>query len=759
MKKNYKVNVAASFFVSMTAIPEATLANDEGSTLGNDGFSAFEEIVVTARKREETLQDIPVAVSAISGQDLEVKGLENAEDLFSLAPGLYYSQAGQRKNDEQFYLTIRGVGSSPVVEPSVGVFVDGIYMPSLGWSSEFLDVARVEVLRGPQGSLFGRNTLAGALNIVSKAPSDEFTGKVNVEISEFDAYKTAISLSGGLTDYIGASLSIFGTKTDGFVKNVVRNEEQDDRETYGGRAKLAFNISEASDFTVFVDYRKSEGRFNALGDASKGIRYRIDDPNTGIGVGSYTENHALAGKKYTTFSEDEQTTEVESYGAGATFDYDFRDFTLTSITGYRYVESIDQYDVDGVDALAINNATTEQEILSQEIRLASNDSERISYIGGLYLFSEELIQNRTLNTAPNTTVGGSNLLINAVGPGFPAIVRDDVNIERKGVALFGQLGFAITDQLNATFGLRYSYEEVDQAPDLFVDVLGGAVSADNELERSDDYAGISPSFSLNYDFNSSTMAYMSVATGFKGGGFTKEVPNTPEQNQSLDNEESTSYELGLKSRFLDDTVQMNAALFLTEIEEMQLATRVDIGGGIFIPSTANAGEAETRGLELEVLARPTEALELSLSLSYVDSEFKEYDQVPVGGGAMLYSRAGQRLPEVPELSGSFSASYNFRVKDVEITPSVTYRYIGDKFIGDGTDAVPFLEMDSYGVVDAQITAYLERFTLIAFVNNLSDKYYITNQEQNQAILSVAGKRSYSVPGAPREFGLRAIYEF
>lgn len=543
---------------------------------------------------------------------------------------------------------------------------------------------------------------------------------------------------------------------------MARSEDQDNRDTFGGRLKIAIDTSDDSSLIFVADYRSSEGRFNALGDASTGITFDVVDPNAPA-TGTFTEAHPLAGPRYTTFETAEQIIDVESYGLGLTFDYDFGPVSMTSITGYRFVESVDLYGIDGIDALATNDAVTKQEILSEELRFSSNSDGPFSYIAGVYLFSEKLIQNRTLDAVPNTTAGGSNLLVNIIGGGFPATVLDNVQIDREGIAFFGQASYAISDKVDLTAGLRYSYESVDQAPDLFVNIINGAVSARNTTVNSDSFDGLSPMASINYDINDDTMAYFSVATGFKGGGFTKEIPNTPDQNATLENETSISYEAGLKSVLFDGKVQLNTAVFRTDIKEMQLSTRINIGtptDPIFIPSTANAGKARTQGVELEFVARPTPRFQIQGSLAYIDSEFLEYVQVPSDGATIEYSRAGQQLPEVPEWTGSVSAQYSMSVSDsLEITPSVTYRYVGSKFIGDGTDAAPFLNMSSYDVVDAQVSMAFDDWTLIAYARNLFDSYYIVNQQMNQAVLSVPGRRAFSKPGAPRQVGVRAIFEF
>lgn len=728
-----------------------------------DSVRVIDKVVVTARKRAETAQDVPMAVTAVSGADIEARGYDTAEDLFAVTPGLYFSQRGQRNNDEQFFLTIRGIGSSPVVEPSVGVFVDGVYVPSLGWSADFLDLERVEVLRGPQGSLFGRNTQAGALNIITRKAGDTFNGKVIGEIAEFDTYKGQVSLSGPIADGVSLGFSGFTSSTDGYVTNVTRGEPQDDKEKFGARLRLDAELSDKAVVSLIGDYLSSEGRFNALGDADPSLSFRVVDPNSGIGTGSFTESHLLAGQRYTTFGNDEQTVDVENYGFGATLNYDFGAIDFTSITGYRYVEAQDRYDVDGVDAQAVNFATTEQEILSQELRLTSDNDGPFNWIGGLYLFSESLDQLRTLDARANP--GGTNILLTLVGPATDGMVNDNVLIERDGYALFGQGTYDITDRLDITVGLRYSYEDVEQTPDLMVNVVGGAISAINNQVQADDFDGFSPMASISYDWSENVMTYATVSTGFKAGGFTKEIPNLPTQNLALDNETSINYEIGLKSLLFSEQLLFNASVFRAELEDVQLSTRVNISTDpstpIFQPATTNAGEAESQGFEIDVLARPADGLTLRGNVAYTDTEFTEYIQIPAAGTVLEYDRSGQAFPEVPEWAGSFGIDYRLQFPGLayDIVPSATVRYLGEKFIGDGTDATPFLDIDSYTLLDAQVSIESEDWTFTLFANNVFDEYYFVNKQANQPILSVPGQRAYAKPGAPRQIGGRLTLNF
>lgn len=731
--------------------------------------SDMEEIVVTARKREESLQDVPVAITAISGAELEARGYAQARDLFASTPGLYFSQTGQRQNDEQFYLTIRGVGSAPVVEPSVGLFVDGIYITSLGWSSDFLDLERIEVLRGPQGALFGRNTEGGAVSIVTRKPDQTVRGRVMAEAAEFGSFKMSGATSGPLSDNVFAGVAAFASTTNGYMTNVTRKENQDNKDRFGGRVTLRALPSDSSEIILTGDYMKSDGRFDAYGDAVANQTVRVVDPQTPAGgIGTFLRSHTLAGRRYTTFGNDENTVRSENYGLGLSGTKDFGAFSMTSITGYRYVESRDSYDNDGIaTANSTNAAFTQQEIVSEELRFSSNGDDALSWIAGVYGFSEKLDQDRLSRFVSGVTAGPI-----AGDPNPSGFTSDNVDIKRKGLAGFGQLAYQVTSDLEFAVGARYSHEKVDQQPNLRVRVQipGSApatgprtvVDVTNNTRQKKSFNGFSPSGSLSYHLTSDLLVYGSVATGFKGGGFTKEIPNTPQQNAALDNEKSLNYELGLKGETPERVLSFNTALFYTKLKNQQLSTRIELAPGtnVYIPSTLNVGKGHAKGIEMEGVLRPVPEMRIVASASYTKSEFDDYVASPATSTAPAYNRAGQAFPEVPAWLASLSGEYDIALGgDMMLTPLLSWRFVDDKYIGQGNAALPFVTIESTSVFDGQLTFSSNAWSITAFVKNIGDKYYFVNRFQLQPATSAPGAQTYAKPAAPRQFGARFAYQF
>lgn len=748
----------SSTFATILCVPQARAEAPEGDA---QAMPSNDEIVVTARGRAEHLADVPMAVTVIKGDSLEKRGNTQTRELFGTVPGLYFSQPLHNLNDEQFYLTLRGVGSSPVVEPSVGLFVDGVYIPNLGWTVDLLDLDRVEVLRGPQGALFGRNTEGGALSIITRRPTSTPRARIIGEAASFDSYRTSAALSGPLGQDWAGGLVGFVSTTQGFAHNVVRNEMQDNRDRWGARLALSGRLGGAEVF-LSTDYARSTGRFDTYGDAVSGQVVTIVDPQAPAAQrGTFLRNNSLAGRRYTTYNDAENKVRADSYGFSLQVSANVAGLDATSITAYRAANSDDAYDQDGVaTAQSLHKTGTHQRIYSQEFRLASPDVERFSWLVGAYGFAERLRQSRVMTFYGGTPAGP----ILGSGDGF-GIVDDKVEIHRNGIALFAQGKFDVTESLELSVAGRYSYEKVDQDPNLRVRVQIGPsviVDATNNLARSKAFSGFVPSASLSYKLRPGALAYVSVATGYKGGGFTKEVPNMSSQNQPLKNETSLNYEAGFKGDLFDHRLLISASVFHTKIKDQQLATRVELapGTGIFLPSTLNVGRGHAKGVEIEGSARPFHGLILTGSLSYTDTKFDDYVASPAAGGLPAYNRAGQQFTEAPRWLASASVAYGFEVgKDTMITPTVSWRHVGKMLIGQGNVSVPFMTVDGYDIVDAQLELRSGPMSIAAFVRNAGDKYYFVNRFELQPATSAPGTRSFARPGPPRQFGVRASYDF
>ncbi|MFO0509629.1 MAG: TonB-dependent receptor, partial [Gammaproteobacteria bacterium] len=546
---------------------------------------ALDEVVVTARKRTETLQDIPLAVSAIDGATLQAQGIANITDTYSRVPNLYFTASGGASPTSDYqYLTIRGVGFNGGLEPAVGVFIDGMYQPQIGFDTSFLDAERVEVLRGPQGTLFGRNTQGGAVNIVTRKPGSEFGGRVELEGGRFGTYRGLVSLSGPVTDSLSAGLSLQYGSTDGYVRNTTLNRDYF-TEQLVARGSLVWSPSERLTGTLTVD-------------AS-----RRDMKELGLGV-------PLLCKCYNAIADQLGPDDYkDSNGIQLNVDWKLGDsVTLTSITGRRDVKSQMQWDWDAkpsnLTPVALNAVTQtnappivpiqvatqpvsasgiyqfqplEQEFTSQELRL-NGAGPRFDWLVGAYWFQQEMLQPRTVDHG----LAGAGVLP-------PLYIRERFTEKRDGWAAFGQVSFRPAEDWEITVGTRYSDETADTDGQRVINIANVAIRA---FLKTNNFSAdnVSSTASVSYAINPDVNVYATWSQGWKAGGINR-YPSRAGQDVPYADEKSTNYDVGLKATWLDGRLTTNLALFHIDIEQQQTLNVVPDPNGLTpITVIANAGK-------------------------------------------------------------------------------------------------------------------------------------------------------------------------
>ena len=427
MPKYANTNVAILSIVLTTLftfIPCGAVAQTDAES---EGDAVLEEVRVTARIREESILDIPVSVTAFDGLNLERQGIFSAPQLFGRVPSLYFSQNNSRQSTaDNRALVIRGVGANPVLEPSVGVFIDGIYVPSLGFDLEFLDIERVEVLRGPQGSLFGRNTEGGALRIITRKPSDEFRARGLIEVDDLESVRAMAALSGPLSDNFSASLTVGAADTDGWTRNTYLDLDGNDRTRALWRLALRYQVSDDTEIIFTADGKNEKG----------------SEQGTAINLSE--------GESYTFENDFDGDMEEDNNGFSLTIHHEFNNMSFTSLTGYRDISSSRAVDVDGEaegPSQVGNEQRTfaDQETWSQEFRLESDGSGAFDWIVGLYAYGDDEIYETDIQwdtyfaLSPDSPPGG-------------AVTRSEQN--KSGYSVFGQGYFsAFDDLLDLTVGL------------------------------------------------------------------------------------------------------------------------------------------------------------------------------------------------------------------------------------------------------------------------------------------------------------------
>lgn len=690
-----------------------------------NGAVVLEEIIVSARKRQETIQDVPLSVQVFSGDQIEQDRINNVEHLIGRVPNLSLSSNILSPGKDFLNIVIRGVGAQSAGAPAIGTFVDGAFVPALSFDIGFLDVERVEVLKGPQSTLFGRNTSGGALNIVLRRPDENTRAKVAFTYDEFETFRAQAAVAGQLSTNWFGGISADVSRTDGYLENpVIANASgavngaavpANDESRWSGRLALRYRPSDRADVNFAFD---------------RSVRTGLDGHP---GVPRGTEDYIVR-------SDFQIDADYENYGAALNIDYNFGNVDLTSVSAFRNVSSNLPFDFDGSPERGPNfqDFRTEQEIISQELRLSGSVGENFDWILGAYGFSEDSATRRLIQFQ-DLVFGG--LLVDA----------QDQTLERSGFAVFSDFVWRLTDRLEVNAGIRYADEDVDS--EIIIDFTAPLIGLDFDESGSGTIgdSNASPTFAIRYDLTDGLSIYGRYAEGFRAGGFPV-APATVITNIPFNSETSDNIELGLKGILADNRFQFDLSFFEINIEDQQLTTLVFINDDPNLPvaSVDNAGKSRSRGFEANFVARPTDQLELSASFGYVDAEYEDYIDT-VGA-----DRSGERFPYVPERTYSVEGSYTVPVGEAELDLIAKYRYVGDVLSGSGVDIDIQFAVDSYDVVDLAARYRRGGWTVELFVDNVTDDFIETRVFN---AFFFAAPRPFSIVLPPRRAGIRASYAF
>ncbi len=590
----------------------------------------LEEIVVTATKAGETkLQETPIAITAFSGEDLATRGVNNIRGLIDLTPGLQISDVN---GYAQLYL--RGVGSNNVFigsDPSTTIHVDGIYMARpVGYFAEFLDVERIEVLRGPQGTLYGRNSVGGTINVISRRPTEAFSGKVRAAAGNYDKYSLEAYLSGPLGDSgVRGSLSAGGWKRDPWLDNESTGDDIEEQDAHNVRGQLLVPLGERAEVILRADsYRSDEDTAGAS---------KLLEP-----VGLPLEDSIL-GDYWKITADAPNHLKVRSDGVSADLSYALSDnFTLKSLTAYRELESIDRTDSDAT-SLDVTRALfdLDQDQFSQEFNVSGRVG-NAEIVTGLYYFTE-------------TDKEPADVIL----PLWGVTHFQRPRLEAESWAAFAQGQYWLNEQWSLIAGVRYSREWKDYEitdfwtasgatdPDIGIQAppLVGAPGFSDpfSIESSKDYDAWTPRFGVNYEPCEDLLFYASATRGFKSGGFDFGSTGPVDQSTGFDPEYLWSYELGMKSQWLDNRLRANVAAFYYDYEDLQVTLYTPPASAF----TQNAATAEVKGLELELQARPVESLDLFLNAAWLDATYDEYTGAQIKAFGPI-DASGQRLNNAPQ---------------------------------------------------------------------------------------------------------------
>jgi len=673
----------------------------------------IEEIVVTAQKREQSLQDVPIAITAFGEGDLERLNAYRLSDLQYSTPNLTISP----QNRSNLRVGLRGVSDfsrNPGYDNRVSVYVDGVYVGRSAASNQAaLDIERVEVLRGPQGTLFGKNTVAGAINLTTSKPQGEFASFVELEAGNDSLYAVTGMLNGALVeDKLFAKAVINTTQRDGYVTNLFNGEDLNGLDDTGGRLQLRW-LGEATEVNFAIESMKSDALFHG--------REAVPDP--------------AAPAIYEVNFDVESLQEIDLFGASVTVDHEFANgYTLTSISGYRDTEFQNQADEDYAPLDISSSAIGEQsDHFSQEFRLASPADERYDYVVGLYYFDQT-------NDSTTSARGGALFPVPNSAVTVPATV--DVN----SWAVFFHGSYQLTDKLQLTGGLRYTYEE-KEVDFTITDTTGLFTNGSFQDDRDAD--DLSPKIGLNYFLNDEVMFYGSYSKGFKSGGWNVDFLRTFEQI-AFDDEEVDSYEAGVKSTLGDGRLRLNAAVYRMEYTDFQVFQFVPLSTGGTILTLTNAGEVTSQGLELDANWALSNAFTLWANFGYTDAEFDSFKD----GGGPGVDYDDNKLPDAPETTYGLGIEGRFPVgPGGELVAQLDYSYRDDFFTNPNNE--PVNEVDSYTLWNGRVgyESLDGTWSVYAWGRNLAD----SDDEIYKSVAFLGINRA--VYQEPRMYGVTFRYNF
>ncbi len=648
---------------------------------------SVEAVTVTSRQREESLQKIPVAVSVVTGEALDKTYTVNTQSLAQLVPSLNYNSANPRNTA----FTIRGLGSNTLsvsaandgIEAGVGFYVDGVYHGRPATAAfDFTDIARIEVLRGPQGTLFGKNTTGGAINIISRAPTFEPEANAEVSYGEHSFIQAKTSVSGQLMDKIAGRLSAQITTRDGFVRNVVTGRKLNDQNNIALRGQLLFQPNDDLKFRLIADVSDFDAdcctqTYLRVGTSLRSAARQFAGLAAGLPAHGFPAYVPPSTNVYDRLSDIDATLHVDTQDGGVSLSADWKlgPATLTTISAWRYWtwDVANDRDFTGVPIQIVQRIPSRQDQFSQELRLASNGGGRLDYVGGLYAFSQ------TVNGRPTSVYGPASAYWLISTTNFAAADRPDSLTDGYGqvgrsyfkadsYAAFGEVSYRVIPELTATVGLRYTYEERkgDYATTVSGGVpfstlrdpvtctaltgatLNGRDNAKLSLFRPQCYAvkdsdgSLSGRANLAWQFTETAMAYASYARGYKGGGLnmsglqltggTGPGANQPALDTAvIGDEKNSTFEVGVKSTLPGGRATLNLAAYKTIVRDFQanIATPVTANNAAPLRTfPANIPEVQVKGVEADVAILLTAGFILRASLAYADGEYTDYPAGP-----------------------------------------------------------------------------------------------------------------------------------
>lgn len=639
--------------------------------------ASIERIVVTAEKRSATLLEVPASLSALTLQDLQDKEVTSITEIGLEVPNLHIFSWGGRRDSNVF---IRGIGPGLFTEPTVGFYVDGVsYASNSIFDMDLVDVERVEVLRGPQGTLYGGNSLAGVINIITREPGDTTEGRLSASASNLHEHRVNASVMSPLVaDTLLFSAAVSAVKGNGYLYNTALDRSFGKQDDHSGRAKLRWNISDTFFAQLALDYEHFRGDSYAMGllDAIEAHPDQV--------------NHDFAG-----------VDNRDAVGSSLTLNWQGQQVDMIAITSWRDWENFNSADQDTAslpDYSYISQTDEELRQLSQEIRWSAKADANFHWLFGLYGYNSK------------ADAGSRNdLLLTAAGMGGPYIDLTATLKKNQGYAAFGQIDYALTPQLKLTTGLRLDKEQREAR----VRIDAESKQQHTEFAGDKDFNEWLPKIALSYTTQSQALWYASASKGYRAGGFDTIYPNT--NKPTYDSETSNNFELGYKASLWQDQLSVSMAAFYIDLKNQQIQQLLPDNSII----TDNAGKSRSQGLELETRFKPDDHWTLEFAASYTDASFQQYQSINFATFA-TEDYQGNRLPNTPKFSANLTLQHRWPLgNQLELFSQLADSYVGSHYF----DPANSLQQDAYHLLNAKVGVEGQSWSAYLWAKNALDRYY------------------------------------
>ena len=790
--------LAAIILLSTPAHAQADDVRPADETAAPQGGPAYDgDIVVTARRRAERAQDVPIAMSVVGEQELARTGAFNLNRLQQQQPTLQFYSSNPRNSA----INIRGLGApfgltNDGLEQGVGFYLDGVYVGRVGASTfDFVDIERVEVLRGPQGTLYGKNTTAGAVNITTRPPSFEFEGRAEASVGNYDFLQFKGSVSGPLVaDKLAVRLSTSLTHRSGTIYNVRTDEDLHRLDNATIRGQLLWRATDTLDVTLFGDFNVQNPMCCVQYYAREGATQRPLNRQYAALAAAF--GYAPPSKDpfdRVTDLDAELNSRQEMGGVSLVANWDVGFATLTSVTAWRYWDwgPANDRDFIGLPITTVSQNPSQQKQFTQELRLASNGSGRLQYTLGAFYFTQSIdtqgsqVQGPAasrwlLNPGASVIPGDSGCATPTTAACDPSVLdgltsTNVIGFDNQSFAIFGKLNWEPVDGLHIQPGLRLNYDK--KSGNYLAIVTTGTGSTELTADQRgvlapQSYAphfsewNISGDITTSYDVARDVMVYATYARSFKSGGINLSgLPLDSSNNPILSvatvkPEEVNHYEIGLKSQFLDRRLTLNLAAFQTEVKDYQ-ATVTNGQLGVIRGYLANAGKVRVRGIELDSNLRLSDRLRVNFNGTFLDGKYVDFKDAPCppelsGGSASppFCDISGQRLPGISRYTLTWGGEYNIPVGSGEVYAGYDASF-RSRFSSNPSPSL-YTWVSGYALHNFRLGYRTgDNLNVFAWVRNAFDQnYFELLSAQSGSTGLIIGQ-----PGDPRTFGVTVSKSF